>query len=614
MAHGTLRDAADAADAARFVGRSAEVDVVRELLHPGSRGRVLYVHGPGGIGKSALLRAAGRIAADAGLGVAAFDARDLPGDLEAVVRRIRRSRAAGSFLIIDEVDALGSQLRPLRDRLLGELPDSARLVLAGRREPDRSWREDGIDAILVELPLRPLSDPDAARLLRDRGMGVDRIAGIVRWARGYPLALTVAATAPAGRAGEEAPADLEQRLTAWLAGRPILDVPAEVLEVAALARVVDARLLAAALPGRATRASFRDLAALPVVERSGDGVTLHTVLAAAIADRLRQTESRRAAELVRRIAQHLATRARLGDIGALIELSRLIRDDELRRSIGNEPSDGYYADAARPGELEEFARANGFANGDDWPELLAWSRRRTGHTIVMRRAEGSAVMFASFVTAADLPDLGPVCTGLAAAVRETGADPRRSFAGIVLFADASAQDRAEAARLGTGAFMRQHGVADLRSMLIHYPAPDRRPPETAAIARPVPGSLSRPVAVSDFGPTGAVGFVEAVVLAENGFAPPPDRARLLDEDDDPERIERLTELLDRAFDTTPAEQRLRRTIELVHLGSRRSEEECLRELFVSRRSWYRLLRAARERILSYDEAVVAEAEMAPPRH
>jgi len=44
------------------------------------------------------------------------------------------------------------------------------------------------------------------------------------------------------------------------------------------------------------------------------------------------------------------------------------------------------------------------------------------------------------------------------------------------------------------------------------------------------------------------------------------------------------------------EVRLRRAIELVHLGERADEATCLEELHVSRRTWFRLLQAARERV------------------
>ena len=53
-----------------------------------------------------------------------------------------------------------------------------------------------------------------------------------------------------------------------------------------------------------------------------------------------------------------------------------------------------------------------------------------------------------------------------------------------------------------------------------------------------------------------------------------------------------------AFAATPEDQRLRLVIELTHLHPRRSERECLEALHVSRSTWFRLLRKARERVLA----------------
>ncbi|MDM4761715.1 ATP-binding protein [Galbitalea sp. SE-J8] len=597
MTQGSLRDAAEAADTERFVGRAAELALVRDLLDDATPSRVLFVHGPGGIGKSSLIRMAGRVAAAAGFVPVRIDARTLSADVTAAVDDVVRRGVDRACVLVDELDQLGSGAEALRDRLLDALPGTARLVVAGRRGPGRSWREDGLDAIVVDLRLRPLADDDAGALLDGRGVAPGRIPDILDWAQGSPLALTVAASAPGGPLESGGAEGLEQRLTAWLAGQPKLDVPADILEVAALARSVDARLLAAALPGRSTRDGLERLAALPVVERIGDAVALHAVLAAAIRARLRTTEPARAAGIVRRIAAHLATRARLGDMSALLRLSRLLESPQLREAIANEASDDLYADHAHEGELGEFGRAHGFDRGADWPELLAWVGRWPERTLLMRSAPGRLVMFSVFVTVGMLPPTGAIASSLATAARATDADPERSFAGVVLFADAPLAQIAEAARLGSGAFMLRHGVPDVQSILIHYPEPDRRPPITATIASEVLERMPRPVALSDFRPAGVVGNVEAMVLAEQGFLPRGgDRSALLSRDDDVVRIARLVEVLDEVFVASPTDRRLRRAIELVHLGSRHTEEDCLAELHVSRRSWYRLLRAARERV------------------
>ena len=211
-----MRAAADAFDAARLVGRDRELLAVTEVLDPGSPSRILFVHGPGGIGKSTLLRAAAALAESQGLRVTRIDARTLPPELEHAVELVLSGGAHRRCLVIDEADALGSRLDVLRDRLLDDLDETCRLIVAGRRGPSPSWRAAGLDAIVVELPLRPLTDEDSAALLRARGLAEPQVGQIVAWAQGSPLALTVAVSWPAGHGYGPSSVAFGKRLTHWL--------------------------------------------------------------------------------------------------------------------------------------------------------------------------------------------------------------------------------------------------------------------------------------------------------------------------------------------------------------------------------------------------------------
>ena len=85
---GSLRAVLRDGDARHFVGREAEFGAVAELLDTQTPSRILFVHGPGGIGKSALLRAASRQAEAGGFAVEEHDARALPGGLEELLDRL----------------------------------------------------------------------------------------------------------------------------------------------------------------------------------------------------------------------------------------------------------------------------------------------------------------------------------------------------------------------------------------------------------------------------------------------------------------------------------------------------------------------------------------------
>lgn len=609
MTSRTLRQAAENADAERFAGRHAELAIVDELLAGDSSRRLLYVHGPGGVGKSALLRATARAARLGGYQVDVHDARTLPRELRPLIEQVADGGPPRRCIVIDEVDVLGAALLPLRDAMLDLLDDSARVVLAGRRTPDPSWHSGALPRIVVDLQLRPLPDADADRLLSASGVADERRrAAIVAWAQGSPLALTVAATVPEGTPGA-LESELEGRLTSWLAGQSMLDVDPAVLDVAALAPTVDARLIAAALPGRSTRDAMRSLGVLPVIERLGRGLTLHPVLASAIRARLRSLAPGRSRELVRRIALHLGARARLGDVDALIELSQFIESEEYRRAYANRPSPTHYADSPAPGEFAAFARANGFDREASWPELAAWDTQ-TGVDLdfVMRRSDGTALLYNRYSRISQLPQLGPITEGLTAAARTAGVDPDRSFAVVALFADAPLHDREEASRLSTGAFMRRIDMPDVEAILLHFPEPDREPGVNPQVSTPVLGASDLPVTINDFRPIGAVGFIEALVLSEQGYtsrsgAPRDLLAPEADAEANADREARLRAVLDRVFGSSADDRRLRQAIELAHLGPRRTEAQLLAAMHVSRPTWYRLLRRARERVLAADEGM-----------
>ena len=96
---GVGRTVADRLGAARrraLVGRRDELDRVRELLTrpPAERPSVLHVHGPGGVGKTALLQACEHLADDLDLGCLRVDAADVAPTVPGFVDALRRSAGA----------------------------------------------------------------------------------------------------------------------------------------------------------------------------------------------------------------------------------------------------------------------------------------------------------------------------------------------------------------------------------------------------------------------------------------------------------------------------------------------------------------------------------------
>lgn len=80
-----LADRLAAARRRRFVGRGAELARFGELLGGGDAPRVVLVHGPGGVGKTALLHQFAWLAEQAGRRCVWLDGREVPPDATVVL-------------------------------------------------------------------------------------------------------------------------------------------------------------------------------------------------------------------------------------------------------------------------------------------------------------------------------------------------------------------------------------------------------------------------------------------------------------------------------------------------------------------------------------------------
>lgn len=170
-----------------FVGRAAELELFRRALDGDPEvAPVLLVHGPGGIGKTALLERFAQEADDAGRQVVRVDAAALDS-------ATRTWDSSAPVLLVDRLDETPGLEDWLRDDLLPRLPENAVAVLAGRDRPGPEWHSDpGWRTLVEDRRLSPLDDDEATRLLRGFGTSSLELPALLRFAAGNPLALTMA--------------------------------------------------------------------------------------------------------------------------------------------------------------------------------------------------------------------------------------------------------------------------------------------------------------------------------------------------------------------------------------------------------------------------------------
>ena len=320
----------------KVVGRDIELaDLRRWAADPGTA--VVFITGPAGMGKSALLEALSgaervvaldgrdieptppafldaldRALADAGIGRPRRDGGGDPRSPTVADVATRLDGAGPVVLAVDSVDQLLLLDSWWRTELLPALPATVTTLLAGRAAPTTAWwTAPAWRGLLRGVPLGPL--PDEAVLALLDGAGVARRAAerIRRYARGHPLALHLAAAADQTRPGLHVdpgpPVEVaDGLLRAILAETDPRTVAT--LEAACVLRRADEPLLAAVLgPDRAATA-WRELAGLPFVEATPDGLRVQDLVRECVTRMLAARDPDRHEELRRRAAAHLGAR------------------------------------------------------------------------------------------------------------------------------------------------------------------------------------------------------------------------------------------------------------------------------------------------------------------
>ena len=626
-------DKADRIDAQRFVGRDDALGEIALALEGRSDLRVFHLHGPGGVGKSAIARAAARAARANGHMTVVVDGRTIAPDPDGVAEAVAAAAAPRALLVIDEID----ELRPLRFALRSAITEgmhhSSVALLVGRSRPDREWFDGGLEHVTKVLTVRPLDSDDAARLLACHGVRdpavIDRV---VRWCRGFPLALTVAASLqpiPGEDAATESAVlgedgDLGEAILARLGGNELVGVDLDVLDVAAVAPAVDDRLLDAALPGRSTRSGLGQLRDLSTSEKVGSRVALHRLLRGALRARLRDTDPDRYRTLVLRVAEHLRVRALTEDPRVLLELADMVEDPALRLAM--EGSSSYYADRVRAPDIELLSAT--FDPEQPWlRRLIRWCEDAPDVVIVVRRATGEAMGLMVACPSERLPrwahdciEIGPMIEWATAA----GHLADSIFGHSIIFFDPliGRSEFAEVVKVGNSAaftrgLIRYHRIGYLTDV-------ERRDDDGTDFLgyvevpelRRVDGDRELLTWTRDFGSEGVIGTIADIIRMEQGaldLGPGSVGADLVaalrsfhDDDalrrtqlgSDPEAVRRVVRsAVERAFGDSPSERLLRDALVRTYLDADGGHACARQELHMSRSSFYRHLQRARQRLI-----------------
>ncbi|PAP75504.1 ATP-binding protein [Rubrivirga marina] len=314
----TLGDRLQAARHRRFVGRERELSRFADALDAEALPfHLALVHGPGGIGKTALLDEVARLGIEAGVAVARLDGRDLDPTPVAFAEAADAALSADAdrrILLVDTYEQIEPLDGWLRRTFVPGLRASDLVVLAGRNRPSADWRT-AWPGEAVEIELRALAPDEAATYLSDRGIPEEAHARVQAFTHGHPLALALVTERLRQSGGGPFDPGTEPGLLSDLLERFVSSVPSPAhraaLEGASVVRSVTVPLLGALLPNDAEAdALFAWLRGLAFVETDARGARLHDVVRETIEADLRWRDQDRYATVHARARRHFVDRLR----------------------------------------------------------------------------------------------------------------------------------------------------------------------------------------------------------------------------------------------------------------------------------------------------------------
>ncbi len=300
----SLADRLNAARHERFVGRGGEIAVFQSALDAQEFPFfVMHIFGPGGVGKTSLLREYTRLCRQKDIAAVYLDARDVEPSPDAFRETVNSALDIpkgssphnhlegqdGRFaLLVDTYETLLPLDTWLRTTFLPELPVNILTVLAGRHPPAPAWQSDpGWQALVRTVPLRNLSPDESRSLLSKRGLPVDQLGSVLNFTHGHPLALSLVADVFAQRGNVGAWLQESPDVVKTLIERFVQQVPGPAhraaLEACALVRVMTEPLLNEMLelpatpagPDEGTRQLFEWLRGLSFIEFGPEGLFPH---------------------------------------------------------------------------------------------------------------------------------------------------------------------------------------------------------------------------------------------------------------------------------------------------------------------------------------------------
>jgi hypothetical protein len=416
MTAATIADLIRRGRRATLAGRNAELRLLRQVTAPGGP-VVVYIHGPAGIGKTALISALDACLEDEGVRrfhIAAGAVEPTPTSILTALGRLLDHQARTvaelaaalanakdlTIIMVDDVDTWRLAASWFRADLLPALPASTRFVLAGTVPPPPAWSiEYGQYFLDIKLGALPRAESDAA--VAAAGLSTELADRIWLLSGGHPLGLRMAIHA--ARTGSLGTArDARELANAMLHAIGDSDLR-RVVEACAIVRRANRALMSAILETEEPipLSLLEAVEALPFATRDAEGIYIAEPVRRAIIDWMSGVEAERyqrwrktAADW---IVSRLRTAGRSGRWRHMADLLHLLEQPALRNAFFPPEEEAPPVEPARAGDFDQIFEIAELRDGpDERARIKVWARRLPHRFSVARGSEGEVLAFYLF--------------------------------------------------------------------------------------------------------------------------------------------------------------------------------------------------------------------------